>query len=188
MLVAVLYTWVDRPVDLAARQLKGGFWYQAATALSYLADHDFFNVILFISFVYVGASILYRGSTPGLRLALYCCLAVCITMLLGETFKWAMGRYRPVMFFEHGLYGFSFFASKGSQHSFPSGHTFRIFSFLTALSLVFPKARVWLFGLAGLVGISRVIVTRHYPSDVLTGGIFGILCALWVWRIMFGKD
>ncbi len=186
VLVAVLFIWVDRPVDLAAHRLAGGFWARAAAALSCLADHDLFNAALFAAFIYLGGAVLYRGLTSGLRLALYVCLAVCVTMLLGETFKWIMGRYRPVMLFEHDLYGFSFFASKGSQHSFPSGHTFRIFSAMTALSLVFYRARFWLLGLAGLVGVSRVLVTRHYPGDVLAGAFVGVFCALWVWRIMQG--
>ena len=188
-LIAALFLWVDRPVDHAARQLEGGFWFQAATLLSLFANHDFFNVLLFLCFIYAGVGALSRGLTPGTRLMLYCCLAVCVTMLLGETLKWIMGRYRPVMLFEHHLYGFSFFASEGNLHSFPSGHTFRIFSAMTALFLVFPKARLWFFGLAGLVGISRVLVTRHFPGDVVAGAFLGVFCALWVWRIMQGpKD
>jgi membrane-associated phospholipid phosphatase len=183
-LVAVFFLFVDRPVDWAAHDLEGTIWFQMASGLSLLAHHTFFNVLLFMGFVLGGALALGRGLTPVIRNILCCCVAVAIAMLIGETLKWFFGRYRPEMLFAHGLYGFSFFADKGSMHSFPSGHTFRIFSVMTALSLVWLKARVWLLSLAVLVGISRVLVTRHFPSDVLAGAFVGIFCALWVWQIM----
>jgi membrane-associated phospholipid phosphatase len=185
-LIVVLFFFVDRPVDLAAHGLKGSLWYQAASGVSLLADHQFFNVILFAAFLYAGVRALSRGLCPALRLLIYCCLTVAIAMLIGETLKWVLGRYRPEMLFAQGLYGFSFFADQGSGHSFPSGHTFRIFAAMTAVSLVWPKARVWLFTLAGVVGISRVLVTRHYPSDVLAGAFIGIFSARWVWQVMQG--
>lgn len=185
-LIVLLFFLVDRPVDWAAQGLKGGVWYQAASILSLLADHTFFNILLFAAYIYIGLQALIRGITPGLRALIYCCLAVTIAMLMGETLKWFWGRYRPELLFEQGLYGFSFFADKGSRHSFPSGHSFRIFSAMTAISLVWPKSRVWLISLACLVGVSRVLVTKHYPSDVLAGAFIGVFCALWVWRIMQG--
>ena len=185
-LIAIFFNFTDQPVDWAAHGLKNTIWNQAASGLSLLADHTFFNLLLFTAYLFIGFFALYCGFTPGLRLLLYCCLAVTIAMLLGETLKWFFGRFRPELLFEQGLYGFSFFADKGSRHSFPSGHTFRIFSAMTALSLVWPKARPWLISAACLVGISRVLVTKHYPSDILAGAFLGIFCALWVWRIMQG--
>jgi membrane-associated phospholipid phosphatase len=188
VLVAVLFLFIDRPADWAAHGLKGTVWFQAAGGLSLLADHRLFNILLFAGFVLAGARALSGGLTPGLRKLLYCCLAVAIAMVLGATLKWFFGRYRPELLFSQGLYGFSFFADQGSRHSFPSGHTFRIFSAMTALALVWSKARIWLFSLAGLVGISRVLVCRHFPSDVLAGAFVGIFCALWVWRVMQGGE
>ncbi|MCB2228316.1 MAG: phosphatase PAP2 family protein [Desulfarculaceae bacterium] len=182
-LIAMLFWLVDRPVDLACRDLAGGGLHQAATYLSLLADHDFFNVWLFCGLVLGGVLALGRGLTPGVRGLLYVCLAVAATMLIGETLKWFFGRHRPVMLFEKGLYGFSWFATKGWGHSFPSGHNFRIFAALTALGMLWPKARWPLLTLAVLVGVSRVIVTRHYPSDIVAGAFLGIVGAVWAWRI-----
>jgi membrane-associated phospholipid phosphatase len=125
-----------------------------------------------------GALALGRGLTPGVRGLLMVCAAVALTMLVGETLKWFFGRYRPVMLFEHGQYGFSWLAAKGKMHSFPSGHTFRIFSTMTALALLWPRARTPLLGFAVLVGVCRVLVTRHYPSDVIAGAFVGIFGAL----------
>jgi len=184
VLVAVLFALVDRPVDQAAHALQGGAWFRAGEIISLIADHDWYNLWLLAGFITCGALILGRGPTPGLRALIYVCVAVTIAMFVGETLKWIFGRYRPVMLFEHALYGFSWFAWAENQHSFPSGHTMRIFSFMTALSLVWPKIRAPLLAVAGLVGIARVVVTRHYPSDVVAGAFVGIFCALWVWRIV----
>lgn len=180
MVVVILFLFADRPVDTAAHALKGGAWYVAATYLSYLAQHDFFKLLLFVGFIAGGILALSRGQTQPLRLLLYCCLAVTVTMLLGETLKWFFGHYRPEMLFSQGLYGFSWFAAKGKMHSFPSGHTFRIFAAMTALALVWPRAAVPFAALAVAVGVSRVVVTRHYPSDIVAGAFVGIFCALWV--------
>jgi len=36
--------------------------------------------------------------------------------------------------------------------------------------------------LATLIGVSRVAVTAHYPSDVLFGAFIGIFTALWAYK------
>ncbi|MCF8032893.1 MAG: phosphatase PAP2 family protein [Desulfarculaceae bacterium] len=185
-LTVLLFWFVDRPIAFACHRLAGGALFNAATYVSLLADHGFHNVWLFCGLVLGGVLALGRGLTPGVRGLLYVCLTVVAAMLIGETLKWFFGRYRPVMLFDKGLYGFSWFAAKGWAHSFPSGHNFRIFSALTALGLLWPKARWPLWVLAGMVGVSRVIVTRHFPSDIVAGAFLGIVCALWAWRIMQG--
>lgn len=182
--IIILFLFLDRPVDLAVHALQGAFWRQAGQAVSLLGVHQLFSLLLPAGFLLVGVLALHRGFSPGLRGLLYCCLAVAVAMAVGDALKWLLGRYRPEMLFAHGLYGFSFFADQDSRHSFPSGHTLRIFSAMTALSLLWPRARAGLLSLAVLVGVSRVLVTRHYPSDVLAGAFIGVFSAVWVWRIM----
>ncbi len=186
VLVALLFVFVDRHVDTAAYSLGGTFWYDVAEVVSLIGDHDWYNVWLLTGFFAGGVLALGRGLTPGVRNLLYLCVAVSIAMLIGETLKWFFGRYRPQAMFEQAKYGFAWFESKGIKHSFPSGHTMRLFSAMTALALIWPKARVPFLALALLVGISRVVVTRHYPSDIVAGAFVGVFCALWTWRIMQG--
>ncbi len=62
-----------------------------------------------------------------------------------------------------------------SDHSFPSGHTAAAFAFATALTLRHKKAGVIAFVLAVLMGLSRLYLFVHFPSDVLAGALFGIL-------------
>ncbi len=63
--------------------------------------------------------------------------------------------------------------------SFPSGDTAVAFAFATTLS--FSCRRLWgpaLFLGAGLIGVSRVTMSAHYPSDVLAGAIIGVFCGV----------
>ena len=44
-----------------------------------------------------------------------------------------------------------------------------------------------LITLAVLIGVSRVVVTDHYPSDILFGAYIGVFSALWVNRYFYGN-
>lgn len=61
-----------------------------------------------------------------------------------------------------------------SSSSFPSGHTASAFSFATAMTSETPWLALPLFGVASLVGYSRVHAGVHYPSDVIAGCVLGL--------------
>lgn len=64
------------------------------------------------------------------------------------------------------------------DHSFPSGHTTAIFSVTTPFMLILPFTTVILLPLAILVGLSRIVLGLHYPSDVIAGALLGTSSAL----------
>ncbi|MCR5090275.1 MAG: phosphatase PAP2 family protein [Oscillospiraceae bacterium] len=63
-----------------------------------------------------------------------------------------------------------------SDFSFPSGHTNAAFAAMLPLFLLGKKNWSWLALIFGiLMGISRIYLVVHFPSDVLGGMITGIL-------------
>ena len=68
--------------------------------------------------------------------------------------------------------------SPGDRFSLPSGHTAAAFVIAILLSYFFPvlllPSVIW----ASLVGMSRIYLGVHYPTDVLAGMAVGILSGL----------
>ncbi|TWT90874.1 undecaprenyl pyrophosphate phosphatase [Pseudobythopirellula maris] len=61
--------------------------------------------------------------------------------------------------------------------SFPSAHTASAFGLATALVLLYPHARGLFVALAVAVGMQRVFVGAHFPSDTVIGAVVGVLSA-----------
>ncbi|WP_316897701.1 phosphatase PAP2 family protein [Pseudodesulfovibrio indicus] len=179
LLVAVCYLFVDRAVSEAAFTLRDTIWHRGANALSQAANSVFFSFWVAAGLVLGGADALRNGLTPRSRAVLFVCLSTVCAMAVGESLKELCGRARPPLLFTKGVYGFFPFAGDYMHASFPSGHTLRIFSSMTALGLVLPRLRVPALALAVVVGASRVLALKHYPSDVLAGALVGIVAAIW---------
>lgn len=70
-------------------------------------------------------------------------------------------------------------------NSFPSGHTSAAFAAAAAWWKTLSKGWMRAAGLvlAVCMGLSRLYVGVHYPSDVLAGALVGTLCGYAAWRL-----
>lgn len=106
------------------------------------------------------------------NLALEIVLGTLTLGLLNEALKEIMNRARPyLVHVQARIIGW-----RAPGRSFPSGHTSQAFFLMTLLSFQFqvPNAvKVLLYGVAILVGVTRMYVGAHFPRDVVAGAILG---------------
>lgn len=72
-------------------------------------------------------------------------------------------------------------------HSFPSGHTATAFAASTPVFFIHPGIGSALSICSGLIALSRTYENQHYPSDLFSGFVIGILCAL-PWRTLMRES
>ncbi|MBF9140700.1 phosphatase PAP2 family protein [Hymenobacter properus] len=80
--------------------------------------------------------------------------------------KGTVHRLRPEVLFSGGYPGTGLWATGPHNDSFPSTHTAIYFSLFWPLALAFPRWRVPLLVLPGLIMLGRLVMGAHYPSDV----------------------
>ncbi|HZL38848.1 MAG TPA: phosphatase PAP2 family protein [Pseudolabrys sp.] len=108
--------------------------------------------------------------------------AIAVPGLFINIVKHIFGRARPLVGGSLDPYLFSPFSWPAAYASLPSGHTTTVFSVLVAFGSLWPRARTVLWIYVLLISVSRVVVTAHFPSDVLAGALVGVAVALLVRR------
>ena len=64
-----------------------------------------------------------------------------------------------------------------TMQSMPSGHTAVSFAALVMIGMLFPRIKWATWTLAIVIGLSRIYVVAHWPSDVIFGAFIGMICA-----------
>jgi len=185
----ILFTWLGREIlegevlafDESFRTLVHDLASPRITTLMRAASLYGGPVVLVPAGLVAAVAFLVHGWRRG---ALLVVVTLAGAGLLNGLLKFSFARVRPASFFDYPLPG---------SPSFPSGHalyaasvfgglavllTARIRSLLLQLAIWFVATALIL-----LVGLSRVYLGVHYPSDVLAGYAIGVV---WVTAVAFG--
>jgi membrane-associated phospholipid phosphatase len=176
-LVALTSDWgdtggIDVQVERAIHDECGSGCTSASNALTRLGDWPVFAVGMGIAWwagAHAGNERLAEASSLGLE-------ALATTGLWNEALKQLMARARPPggslgAFWNYGG------APPGQElGSFPSGHAQAAFTVAAVYATVY-RDRPWVawlaYGTASMISLARVSLGRHFPTDVIVGGMLG---------------
>lgn len=150
--------------------------------MPFLSGNDFFRPGIAL----LAAWLLWKGGRRGRCFV----LVIVLTLALGETgtgmLKRAVARPRPFLTHPETRV----LVGKGLNASMPSGHAALWAAAAVVAATYYRKSARVLVPMAAGVGLSRMYVGVHYPSDVLAGWTWGALYgwgiprladALWAW-------
>lgn len=126
------------------------------------------NIFVFIKNFFV------RTKTNNAFLIFYSVLGAGIIVKILKIF---IGRARPIFFEALDMTGFFPPSLDWAFNSMPSGHTAVSFAGLVMIGMLAPRFKVLTWTLAILIGVSRVAVGAHWPSDVIFGAFIGMVFA-----------
>lgn len=159
---------LDRTVDEAVVRNRNSSWSRVAKSVEQLGGAP---SVLIAGGIYLGGIAFKEPEVRATGVDLMMTMAIS-QLLVTVPLKYGVGRSRP-------------FENKGTHDihpfrggiSFPSGHTTQAFALASVISE--HADRPWVscvaYGLAGLVGLSRMEERNHFFSDVVTGGLLGTL-------------
>lgn len=126
-------------------------------------------------FIVLGIVLLCFRQTRKAGVSALCAMLIGL-VVVNFTVKPLVARARPWLVIEN----FVNLVPEGDPNSFPSGHTNAAFAFAVAVCMSAPKKwmKVTAVCMAVVMGLSRLYVGVHFPSDVLAGAVIGSLCGL----------
>jgi membrane-associated phospholipid phosphatase len=121
----------------------------------------------------------WRGNKKWTRIFLSMLIALAIAGVVGRGIEIATGRARPSVKAEEVWNRFS-----SKYHAFPSGHVAASMAFFGVLFFASRRIGLACLPIVILIGFSRLHLAAHYLSDVVCAAILGILCAIFVARLL----
>lgn len=157
----------DRTVTEWVAQLFSSSWRPFFLLLTFMGEP--------VVTIGIGVVVMVYGLTQRSRLV-WAGAMVPLTLFAGSALKLLFERARPMTDYASHMYLKTF--------SFPSGHAsgsmiaYGLLAYLALMKLTPPYnyiVAVCLFTLPFLIGLSRVYLGAHFPSDVIAGWLLGLL-------------
>lgn len=173
----ISFIYFDKPLAVIFHLQLTSQWYNIANLITQAGLGGTYVIGLGILFA---LSFWIRSLAPWRSQIQYCWLTVCIAGLSCDLIKILCGRARPNEWFKHQHYGFYGWSTHSQFWSFPSGHTTVFIALMVAITQLYPRYR-WSCLLAGIsIAATRVILNKHYLSDVLVGAYLGCCSAYFI--------
>lgn len=123
-----------------------------------------------IIFIIIGLFFFIKKDTR--QLGIHIMLSLIFCLILGNLLlKPIFARIRP-----YDLYNIDIIVKELKDYSFPSGHTFSAFATAFTVNKYMKKFGKFMFVFAIIMGITRLYLYVHFPTDVLGGIILGYIC------------
>lgn len=162
----------DEAITTAVHQLyvhAGGFFTPFFEGVSFLGKGGICLIIL---------SLILMFLQPTRRFGTAMCFGLALGAIITNVFlKVYIARPRPYVDQQSIFYQFWLLVGQNmeSDHSFPSGHTTAAFDCMTPVFILGnKKLKCAALTFALLMGLARIYLCVHFPSDVLGGMIVGI--------------
>lgn len=149
-------------------------------ALNGLANYSpFFDVIAiffakYLGYILIGVLLFWLSrdiAKNGKPIFLALCTAFITRFVIVEIIRSLWFRSRPFVDMTAHLLLKNY---NPTESSFPSGHASFYFALSTVIYCYHRKLGIWLYGASIVMGISRIVVGVHWPSDILAGAVLGI--------------
>lgn len=90
-----------------------------------------------------------------------------------------VGRMRPYYRFPSAIY----YSTDTDKFSFPSQHSSASFAAAAVIASVYPSIGIFVYLGAIAVGLSRIYLGLHFPSDVVIGAVLGFLIGFFLVKL-----
>lgn len=180
-----LYT--DKDIALALREALPRETRRAFNPVTSLGKADYYILTLVllwlvgrIGFLRAAPLGVARGWASLSKAAGFVLASLAFSAVLVHILKLTVGRVRPGALFSEGIYAAFPLSFDTTLSSFPSGHSQTVWSIMTALMFLFPRAWPLFAAWATVIASSRIIVGAHFPSDILMGSFIAAMSTLYV--------
>lgn len=176
LLLLLLAFWLDDPIRSFIKQHTVSQGHQVMAWITRLGQG---SLLLILSLAIWSSGYFFKRQR-WVQAGRFSCYGLVLASLAVQIIKHLIGRPRPWLS-DQGIVHLGPSLTNGYD-SFPSGHAVSSFAVAVVLARFYPRWRWLFYGLATLVGISRLYLDVHYTTDVIGGAILGIVMGWGLFR------